>query len=761
MPVTPHGYAAPQMAEQTRLPTDTRSPAPSGSRLLERLNAAQRDAVTDPSQYLRILAGAGSGKTRVLTHRIAFQADEGIIDPRSVLAVTFTRKAAVELRQRLGSLGFRDSITSGTFHSIAYAQLRSRWAERNIAPPELLERKLQFVGRLIGSRDNIHTLDVIAELEWAAARAIEPDQLVAEATRLHRAMPLGSYQKMADLLADFRAAKLKRRVVDFDDILRLAARDLRTDPTYAAARRWRQRHLFVDEFQDVNPLQFQLLSEWLGPDSTLCVVGDIHQAIYAWNGADAAYLSHFDRWFPTAQTVRLEENYRSTPQILHVANHMLAMNSPGGLRLVPTRPQGPVPQVFVHPTDADEARTVARMLRDYHQPGHLWSEQAVLVRTHSLAGPITEALTSARIPFRTRGGTNLLTQPEAIAVLRALRDVRELGTFLSDLQRAIDLHTPVDDSIDARTSHLDDFSTEDYDAPAPPVEDYDDIGPDTERDQRGTVAKADAADGRTGDTTGALTRLVPASMATDRVANVSELVRLGRDYLALDPMGSAAGFSAWLSSTLRGDADARGADGVEIVSLHASKGLEWPVVHLIGCEDGLMPIHHAETEEALDEELRLAYVAITRAESQLSFHHCQRRTFGTKTVRRKPSPYLETIHEAIAAMLPTRAAARPDFSSGRAALAGARKARSKSKDNDGPGSLDADGQRLFAALREWRTKAARAANVPAYVVFSDATLVEIARVRPKTTAQLLRISGIGPVKVERFGQAITGLVTGE
>lgn len=752
MPVTPHGYAAPQMSEQTRLPTDSAVRPRSGSRLLERLNAAQRDAVTDPSQYLRILAGAGSGKTRVLTHRIAFQADEDIIDPRSVLAVTFTRKAAVELRQRLGTLGFRDSITSGTFHSIAYAQLRSRWAERNIAPPELLERKLQFVSRLIGSRDNIHTLDVIAELEWAAARAIEPDELVAEATRLHRAMPLGSYQKMADLLADFRAAKLKRRVVDFDDILRLATRDLRTDPTYAAARRWRQRHLFVDEFQDVNPLQFQLLSEWLGPDSTLCVVGDVHQAIYAWNGADAAYLSHFDRWFPTAQTVRLEENYRSTPQILHVANHMLAINSPGGLRLVPTRPPGPIPQVFVHATDADEARSVARMLRDYHQPGHLWSEQAVLVRTHSLAGPITEALTSARIPFRTRGGTNLLSQPEAVAVLRALRDVQELGTFLSDLQRAIDLHTPVDDSIDERTSHLDDFSTEDYDAPEPAPDEFEFIGPDTARDRRGGLAPQGRADTLAAT---ALTHLVPRTMAADRVANVSELVRLGRDYLALDPMGGASGFSAWLSSTLRGDADARGADGVEIVSLHASKGLEWPVVHLVGWEDGLIPIHHAETEEALDEELRLAYVAITRAESQLSFHHCQRRTFGTKTVRRKPSPYLETVHEAIAAMSPTRAPSRPNFDSGRAALAAKRRTRAPAA---GPGALEPKDQALFNALRDWRTGAARAANVPAYVVFSDATLVEIARARPRSTAQLLQISGVGPVKVERFGQAIMGLV---
>ncbi len=227
--------------------------------LLRGLNPAQVSAVTSDASPLRILAGAGSGKTRVLTHRIAYRAAVGEADPARALAVTFTRKAAAELRSRLNRLGLRNGVQAGTFHAIAWAQLRQRWEERGIRPPELLERKLSVVGRLCGGRDRALALDVVTEIEWASARMVEPGDYASMAASAHRRPPVDP-ANIADIYGRYIETKRQRRLVDFDDMLRLAARDLEADPAYAAARRWRFRDLYVDEFQDVNPLQHKLLS---------------------------------------------------------------------------------------------------------------------------------------------------------------------------------------------------------------------------------------------------------------------------------------------------------------------------------------------------------------------------------------------------------------------------------------------------------------------------------------------------------------------
>ena len=342
---------------------------PATAALLRGLNQHQRQAVLSAASPLRILAGAGSGKTRVLTHRIAHRAAIGTLDPNRVLAVTFTRKAAGELRDRLGRLGLRGGIHAGTFHSIAYAQLRQRWEERGVRPPELLERKVGFISRLMGAgRNSTAPFDVVAEIEWAAARRVTPETYAAQAALARRRPPL-ELGKVAEIYDRFMTEKRKRRLVDFDDLLRLAARDLAADPVYASARHWRFRHLFVDEFQDVNPLQYALLTAWLGPESDLCVVGDPNQAIYAWNGADAQYLVDFDRWFPGGDTVTLEDNYRSTPQVLTVANAVLAAGHNVPIRLRPHRPEGPMPTVTEHADEQAEAHAIARQLRDRHAPG--------------------------------------------------------------------------------------------------------------------------------------------------------------------------------------------------------------------------------------------------------------------------------------------------------------------------------------------------------------------------------------------------------
>lgn len=662
------------------------------SALLRGLNAAQHEAVVSPADPLRILAGAGSGKTRVLTHRIAHRAATATLDAERVLAVTFTRKAAGELRDRLGRLGLRHGVHAGTFHSIAYAQLRQRWEERDIRPPELLERKVGFVARLMNtSRGTTTALDVVAELEWAAARMVTPEtyERAAAAASREPPIPLGD---VAAVYERFLEEKRRRRLVDFDDLLRLAARDLAADPVYASGRHWRFRHLFVDEFQDVNPQQYALLRAWMGPESDLCVVGDPNQAIYAWNGADARYLTDFDRYFPGGATVTLEDNYRSTPQVLAVANAVLSAGPSVPIRLRPHRPAGVVPTVTEHADATAEAEAVARRLRDHHPPGARWADQAVLVRTNAQAVVIAEVLTRMSVPHRIRGGGDLLRQPEVTQAISTIRRAPDLQMALSDLEEDL---------------------------------------------RRSTDPGAGGA-----------------RLSEERAANVRELVRLGREFQALQPDAGVAAFAAWLSSTLRGE-DSDGGDAVDVATFHAAKGLEWSIVHLAGLEEGYVPIHHARDDPAaLDEERRLLYVALTRARDELHCTWARSRAFGSRTAKRSPSPWLDIIAETVG-LAPRPTTRRDGVAKARQARAalGARRSGREASDELAP-----EHRELFEALRSWRRDVAKSADVPAFVVFNDATLRAVAERRPRNRAELRSISGIGPAKDQRFGDDVLHIV---
>lgn len=677
--------------------------------LLRGLNADQRAAVTSTVSPLRILAGAGSGKTRVLTHRIAYLATTGAADPARVLAVTFTRKAAAELRERLGRLGLRGGIQAGTFHAIAYAQLRQRWEERGIRPPELLDRKVGFIARLCPPGPRSLPLDVTAEIEWASARLVEPEDYPAAALAADREPPVDPHV-LSEVFARYREAKKKRRMVDFDDLLRLATRDLRADPVYATARRWRFRHVYVDEFQDVNPLQHALLDAWLGSDSTLCAVGDPNQAIYTWNGADARYLVDFEHFFPGSSTLTLRDNYRSTPEILTAANAVLASGHTQVLPLRANRPPGRVPTIQRFDDDVAEARAVVRSCRDHRRPGDPWRSQAVLVRTNSQATVLSEAFSAAGIPHRVRGGGSLLQQPEITEALAQLRKALSVRDFVADCERlsadaGLDVNAGV--SVDA------------------------DHSPDPDR-----VAGTEEP-----------------HLSAQRMANIAELVRLGNEYLALDPNGSPGDFSAWLHATLR-DTDHSG-DAVEIVTFHAAKGLEWPVVHVAGLEKGYVPIHYAEDDpDSTEEERRLLYVALTRARDELHCSHADNRTFGSRTVRRSPSPWLEDIRRGLGR--PERRPHRDEIARNAATARSSLRGRSARKGVD---DLSAPDAALFESLRAWRRTQASKAGVPAYVVFSDATLRAVADGRPRSTAELLELPGIGAVKAERFGPDLLRIVS--
>jgi DNA helicase-2/ATP-dependent DNA helicase PcrA len=644
--------------------------------LLRHLNAEQLAAVTLPARPALILAGAGSGKTRVLTRRIAWRVATGSADARHVLALTFTRKAAGELRTRLGQLGVREGVAAGTFHAVAYGQLRQRWVDRGETPPALLERKVGFLARLLGPRNGrdaaVQPIDLATEIEWLSVSA------------------------MAALYDRYEQEKRRRGLVDFDDLLLRCVQALHDDTAFAAAQRWRLRHLFVDEYQDVNPAQAALLAGWRGESHDLCVVGDPNQAIYSWNGADPGYLTDFARREPGATVVRLDDNFRSSPQVLAVASSVLAG---GGVRstLHPHRPDGPLPSVRAYASDRDEARGIARAVRGKHRPGTPWSRIAVLARTNAQTVLLEEALREAGIPFRVRGGGAFLQQPE---VRTALDTLRRAGGPLT--VRVTDLETHL---------HLDEAASET------------DEGPQAERR-----------------------------------AVLAELVRLAREHLAVDPHATVEGFLGWLSTAVGADAGDTRADAVDLATFHAAKGLEWPVVFLVGLERGLVPIGHAKTDAGLDEERRLLYVAVTRAEEELHCSWARERTFGTRAVPRQPSPWLDDIQAARAALAggATATDLRDRVLAERRKLRSTDGGRATRRGNVTVGA-DADAG-VLSALKAWRSAAAKAAGVPAYVIFHDTTLAAVAEAQPASRASLLALPGLGPVKAERYGDDLLRVV---
>ena len=681
--------------------------------LLDGLDPDQLEAVTSDAAPLCILAGAGSGKTRVLTRRIAHRVATGSAQAGHVLALTFTRRAAGELGRRLADLGVRPRVAAGTFHGIAYASLRSRWADRGQQPPVLLEHKARLLGGLLrdGRAGAATPADIAAEIEWAKARMVTADDYEAAVRAAGRRPPLPA-GIVADLYGRYEHEKRRRNLVDFDDLVLLCADALETDTEFAASQRWRFRHLFVDEFQDVNPAQFRLLEGWRGGRPDLCVVGDPDQAIYAWNGADASYLTAFGRHLPSAGCVpersaggvpdrkagcvHLARTYRSSPQVVAVANAVLAGHrAPGAVELRPTRADGAVPTVTTWATGGEEASGVARALRRHHAGGRPWSELAVLARTRAQLVAFEEALHAAAVPCRVRGAVAFLDRPEvraAVADLRRRPATALLAPALADVR------------VDAA-----------------PVE---------------------------GAGTG------PAGAAAERRASLAELARLMEELLAADPCATVGAFLAWLHATLRAEEPAAATDAVELATFHGAKGLEWPVVFVTGLEQGLVPVGHASTPEARAEERRLLYVALTRAQAELHCSWAERRRFGTSSVARAPSPWLGLVESAVEALTAPGPDAdwRRHLAASRARVDAAVPAGAPLGERADPGVL--------AALRAWRAGAARAAAVPAFVVLHDTTLAAVAEARPTDRSALLALPGLGPVKAERYGDALLAVVAG-
>jgi len=407
------------------------SPAAAPS-LLADLTPSQRHAVTTPSRALCVIAAAGAGKTRVITRRIAFRVVSGSADERHLLALTFTRKAAGELTGRLRSLGLGSGATAGTFHAVAGAQLRQWWQDRHVSPPALLTSKVRLVGELATERPGLAGLTVAqlaGHIEWAKARLVAPGDAAALASRLPSAQLA---EEVAALYQRYQHELMRRRLVDFDDLLARCADALEDDARFASAQRWRWRHLFVDEFQDLNALQFRLLRAWIGEGDDICVVGDPQQAIYGWNGSDPRLLDDFVRHWPSAEVVALDHNHRCSPQVVAAGAAVL---EGAGRHLRSSQPDGPPPTVRRYDSDTAEARAVADQLASAHERGLPWAQMAVLVRTNAQIPPLGTALRAAGIPHYVAGGGLALDHP---AVRSATDDLRRrshlpLALLVADL----------------------------------------------------------------------------------------------------------------------------------------------------------------------------------------------------------------------------------------------------------------------------------------------------------------------------------------
>jgi DNA helicase-2/ATP-dependent DNA helicase PcrA len=657
--------------------------------LLHGLDATQRAAVTEPVVPLAILAPAGSGKTRALTRRIAWQAAQGHLDPNHVLAVTFTRKAAGELRARLARLGVRGAVTAGTFHAVALAQLRRRHADAGTAMPTILDRKARLLGPLLGGVRGAELAvainEVASEIEWAKSRRIRPDAYAAQVQRAQRATPR-SPAEIATIYSSYEREKKRKGLLDFDDLIGVCTDALETDPGFAATQRWRFRHLFVDEFQDVTRAQLHLLRAWLGEGSDLCVVGDPDQAIYAFAGADAGLLTQFPDQFEGAAVVRLGSNYRSTPQIVSVARAVLPEYERAEVSAAGA--EGSIPTVTSYPSDAAEARGVADALCTAHGQMRPWSSMAVLYRVNAQSAPFEEALGRAGIPYRVRGAAAFLDRPEVKTVIEELRKGAKTAPGRAFAEHLTDLVTDANNLSEDRREH------------------------------------------------------------TDAVA------ALGREYLAAEgSTGSVNGFLEYLRASLRGGDDGGlHDDAVDLLTFHRAKGLEWDTVCVTGLERGLVPISHATGKpDAIDEERRLLYVALSRAERYLHLSWAKARARGTRVSKRTKSPYLAEAEKVIGACSFAEIDLTQDHARG---AAGARQRLAGLE----AGELALSDRPLYDALVTWRRDLARAAAVPAYVILDNQALRSVASTRPRSSDALLAVPGIGPTKLQRYGAALLEVV---
>ncbi len=549
-------------------------------RVLAGLDGEQRAAVAAPPGPVCILAGAGTGKTWAITHRIAYRVLAGQVAARHVLAVTFTARAAAELRARLATLGV-EGVQARTFHAAALRQVRF-FAPRLLsgkAMPELIETKARLV-TLAAARsglraDRTTARDLAGEIEWAKSSLIEPGEYEIAATKASRDTPVEP-AKVGEVFAAYEQLKRSSSMMDFEDLLRAAVWAVEDHADVAEQIRAQYRHFTVDEYQDVNPLQQRLLEAWLGGRDDLTVVGDASQTIYSFTGASSAHLLEFPRRMRGATVVRLVRDYRSTPQVVGLANAIIrqARGAEARLRLElqGQRPSGPEPEIRMFPDEPAEAAAVAARCAELIAAGTPAREIAVLFRTNAQSESYEEALAEAGVPTVVQGAERFFERAE----------VRQAMVAIRGAARSTPAELPVREAV---------------------------------------VLALEGVGWRPDEPP-------PGGAARERWEALQALVALTDEV----PAGSLDEFGAELSrrATLQ---HAPTVEGVTLASLHSAKGLEWDAVFLVGLAEGTLPTSYAKTAEALEEERRLLYVGITRARQWLWLSYAAARSPGGRARR--------------------------------------------------------------------------------------------------------------------------------
>jgi DNA helicase-2/ATP-dependent DNA helicase PcrA len=663
---------------------DTPASGPPPATLPHALNPAQQEAVDHVEGPMLVLAGAGSGKTRVLTTRIAQLIDRHGVPPDRIFAVTFTNKAAGEMKHRIGRLLERDpsGLWIGTFHSLSARLLRRE--------AELLGFSRQFT--IYDEDDRLSLIKRIMEQRGHSAKVFPPravQSLISSAK--NRMMPpselaagVSQFDRLAQVSADVYVAlgpALKAaNAMDFDDLLLHPLTLFREHPDRLRAYQARFSFLLVDEFQDTNRAQYELI-RLLGSDGNVCVVGDDDQSIYGWRGADVRNMQEFLKDFPGAKLVRLEQNYRSTQVVLDAANGVIAENSGRIGKTLTTRRQGGEPVTLLAAADErDEAEWVARELERRSAAGDwAYTDMAVLYRTNSQSRALEEAFRRAGIPYRLIGAISfydrrevkdllaylrLITNPaDDEALLRAVGVPRRgLGeTSLATLQRfagqwgkpllatarsadAIpELRPGVRQAFTAFAGLIDRIAGQARELPPAEVLDQVIRAIDYE-----AVLHAEGPEG------------------ADRWENVRELVASAANW-SEEVTDSADGtplerFLAEAALLASADTTVGNEDGVTLMTLHTAKGLEWPVVVLTGLEHGLFPLARSEEQpDGLEEERRLCYVGLTRAKDKLYLTWARARRRGGELRPGIPSRFLKALPPAIVEERRTTSLWTPDW----------------------------------------------------------------------------------------------------
>lgn len=659
------------------------SGAGSAEEVLLGLDPEQRAAAQAVHGPVCILAGAGTGKTRAITHRIAYAVRSGAVPAETVLAVTFTARAAGELRTRLRTLG-ATGVQARTFHAAALRQLNYFAPQILGGPmPDVADNPIRWIiqaaNRLRIRTDRAELRDLAGEIDWAKSSLISPEGYVAAAAKAHRGMSL-TPGKVAEIYAGYEDAKRRNNEIDFSDLLLIMAGALEENAQVARQVRAQYRYFVIDEYQDVSPVQQRLLDGWLGDREDICVVGDANQTIYSFAGARPSYLLDFGERFPEATVVRLERDYRSTPQIVELANRLISAADRGSaprLTLIGQRPNGPKPTFAEYDDEVAEAEAVASTIKRLLGDGTPAAEIAVLFRINAQSEAYEKALSDKGIAYVLRGGAKFFERPE----------VRQAVVLLRGAARADGGEVSLTESV------AEVLSSVGWNAGHPP----------------------------------------PGGAARERWESLAALVNLAEQLVAEQPAARLDDFNADLEQRAAAQ-HAPTVQGVTLASLHSAKGLEWDAVFLVGLTDQTIPIQHATTPEQLAEERRLLYVGVTRARERLALSWALARNPG-QARRRRPSRFLDGLRPGAA----TRPATTPK--------------RTKVV----PVSSDAA---AFGRLRAWRKKQADAQGVPAFVVFSDATLVAIADANPADQHSLAGIAGVGPTKLERYAAPVLAVLAG-